>query len=155
MFGLTKRVLVLDTETSSAVDLKKAGAHRYFANRSTRTLMVGFREVGAPMAQVWQPHLGAPPRYLRDALEAPPEECLIAGYNMAFDGMAMDKLGRPVPLEKQLDIALLSYMLGFAGTLDQVRDKGGPTGPGIAEFGLQQSSLEEVFIKIVRGAERQ
>lgn len=85
--------------------------------------MVGFQYVGSPTAGLWQPHLGDPPPYLLDALQAPPEECLIAGYNMVFDGMAMDKLGLPVPLEKQLDIALLSYMLGFAGSLDQVLEQ--------------------------------
>ena len=43
ILGLTKRILVIDVESSSPVDIKKQGQHIYWADPETRVLMVGHK----------------------------------------------------------------------------------------------------------------
>lgn len=132
--GLTRRLLVLDAETASDVDLKTGGAARYFEGAHARVLMFGFQAFGddrQPLydARVWEPGTPLPPA-LERAVQAPPEECLLLAYNVGFDRRALAHYGLETPWEKWLDIMTLAYMLGFAGKLDEVLQQ--------AEVGLRK-----------------
>ena len=45
---------------------------------------------------------------------------LFAAFNAPFDQRALAQAGLSTPTEKWVDVMLLSYMLSFAGNLDQV-----------------------------------
>lgn len=125
--GLTKKIIVLDTETQSAIDLKRRGAGVYFADASTRTLLVGFKdyaEKDAP-AEVWQSNRHAMPQKLRHWARATPEDVMFAAFNAAFDRQALRLVGIDTPVEKWVDVALLAYMLCFSGSLADVLEQTG------------------------------
>jgi DNA polymerase bacteriophage-type len=120
LFGLTNKIIVLDAETSSAVDLTNRGAANYWADPSTRTLMFGVRTYKGPPASVWQARREPFPDSLKAAAAAPPEDCMFAAFNAGFDRKALIQLGIETPIEKWLDIMTVAYMLSFAGGLDAV-----------------------------------
>ena len=123
ILGLTKRLVVIDAETASPVDLKKRGAAVYFDNRDTRTLMIGHEAGGDP---VWELRKSAQsPQELAELAVLPPEECMFAAFNAGFDHRALALAGIETPIEKWLDIALLAYALSFAGGLDDVLKQAG------------------------------
>lgn len=123
MFGLTEQVIVVDAETASPVDLKKAGAARYFAHPRTRTLMVGYSD-GPTGSTVWQARHGkdASPAFqtLSELAAEPPERVMFAAFNAPFDRRALAVAGLPTPMEKWIDIQLPAYALSFAGRLADV-----------------------------------
>ena len=128
ILGLTQRVIILDAETSSPVDLPKCGAARYFADPATRTLMVGARDSTSEHAVVWDLKDSAtPPAGLVQAAALPPEQCMFAAYNAGFDWRALRLAGIDTPPEKWLDLALLAYALCFAGRLNDVLAQTGLT----------------------------
>ena len=120
ILGLTKRMILVDAETSSGCDLKKHGSDRYWADPSTRCLMLGFQEFGTGDAYLYQPHLHDLPRLLVEAAALPPEECLFTAYNANFDRHAMALAGIPTPAAKWFDIMLAAYTLAFSGGLNDV-----------------------------------
>lgn len=121
ILGLTKRIVVVDAETCSQVDLPKEGGARYWRHPSTRVLMLSFKELGTKQTFLWQPHLNPDtPKFLEEIAALPPEECLIAAYNVGFDAEAMLKLGIDRPRNKYIDIQMLAYALSFAGKLNDV-----------------------------------
>jgi DNA polymerase len=120
ILGLTKKIIVVDAETSSAVDLKKHGAARYWADQSTRVLMLSFKEYGSDQCYLWQPHLRAIPKVITEAALLPPDECMFGAYNASFDYEALEKIGVHTPKEKWIDLMTIAYILAFAGGLDAV-----------------------------------
>lgn len=82
---MTFRFVVLDFETSSAVDLKKVGAHRYAEDMSTEIVCLGFHEKGS----------GFPPRVMQGGeLAARPsalsqlvfnEKVIFVAHNAGFE----------------------------------------------------------------------
>lgn len=120
LLGLTKRIILVDAETSSNTDLPKRGSDVYFNDKSTRTLMVSFTEHGSGRVHLYQPHLHALPKMLVEAAALPPEESRFAAYNAPFDRQALALAGLPTPTEKWVDLMLLAYALAFSGGLDSV-----------------------------------
>ena len=134
IFKLTDRVLVIDAETASPVNLKKAGQYRYWAHEETEVLMLAAQwlEAEPEDAQLidFEVHKAIPPQRLLppwflEAVEAPPGDVMLAAANATFDQMALARIGLPTPDEKWLDVLTLGAVLGFAGGLDQVLDQVG------------------------------
>ncbi len=120
--GLTKRVLVVDAETASPVDLKKEGQYRYFEHPDTRVLMLGYKWLGGTRSTVidFEKQQGPLPQELVEAIEAPPAECMLAAANANFDKSALCRLGYPTDDSKWLDVLTCAYALGFSGRLNNV-----------------------------------
>lgn len=120
--GLTEKILVLDAETASPVDLKKKGQYQYWAHPETRTLMLAQKWLGAESVLLTDFERDGEdlPRSTREAIAAPPQECMLAAANVAFDQAALRERGYDTPDEKWLDILEMAYILGFSGRLDDV-----------------------------------
>jgi DNA polymerase len=120
ILGLSNRLIIVDVETFSTVELRAHGSDRYFSSKSTRTLMVSFREHGTPTTHLYQPHLHALPKMLTDAAALSSSDVMFCAFNAPFDRCALALAGIPTPTDKWLDIMLLAYILAFAGGLDDV-----------------------------------
>ncbi len=120
--GLTKKILVVDAETASPVDLRKEGQYRYWEHPKTRTLMAGYKWLGSQdPAEVIDFELGEVlPGEIIEAIAAPPHKVLLAAANAPFDQAALKQLGFPTPDSKWLDVLSCSRFLGFSGTLNQI-----------------------------------
>ena len=119
ILGLTKKIIVIDAETCSPVDLKKCGSGKYWENPSTRTLMVGLETDENSEVLLWEPHKAKLPDLERLA-NLPKEEVMFAAYNAQFDRQALKRAGIDTRIDKWLDIMLLAYSLCFSGGLDDV-----------------------------------
>lgn len=133
ILGLTKRVLVVDVESSSPVDLKAHGQYIYWDDPGTRTLMIGTKWLQpspgwnnqAPMTDLarvldLEQSRGWMPPALVAAIEAPPEEVMLAAANAPFDQAALRQMGFDTPDEKWIDVLVMAYTSGFAGRLNDV-----------------------------------
>jgi DNA polymerase len=95
--------LSLDFETRSAVDLKRAGAHRYAADPSTDVWCACYAVDDLPV-RVWRPGEPCPPS-VSDAAVA---GWTISGWNVAFErliwwGIMATRYGWPRPALEQFD----------------------------------------------------
>jgi DNA polymerase len=75
--------MLIDFETRSLCDLRKAGAYRYAADPSTRVLMLGWGD--GDDAQVWLPGEPFPPRVRDYADRAARGEAVFHAHNAAFE----------------------------------------------------------------------
>lgn len=132
ILGLTKKILVIDVESSSPVDIKKQGQHIYWADPETRVLMVGYKwlqqEAGwgtldplTDRADVIDLEQSKDlPLWLVTAIKAPKEDVMLAAANAPFDQAALRTLGLDTPDDKWIDVLTMAYVLGFAGRLNDV-----------------------------------
>jgi DNA polymerase len=95
--------LGLDFETRSAVDLKRAGAHRYATDPSTDVWCACYSLDDDPV-KVWRPGDPCPPEIALAQIEG----WTIAGWNVAFErliwaGVCTPRYGWPTPALKQFD----------------------------------------------------
>lgn len=120
--GMTKAILVLDTETTSPVDLKTEGQYRYWENPESRVVITSCRYIRGPDAEVYdhEARKDRLPRHIINALRAPKSDVMLAAANSEFDRHAFESMGFPTPPEKWIDILTCSYMLGFTGRLADV-----------------------------------
>ena len=110
--------LHLDYETASKSPLKKTGAYKYAADRSTRPLMLGWAFNDEPV-QLWQPHVAPMPRMVRDGLRDP--EVNKHAFNAQFERLITRHcLDIEVPPEQWRCTMVESFYLGFAGKMDQI-----------------------------------
>ena len=122
LFG-TQRILVVDLETASPVDLKKHGFANYRDHPDTRVLMTGvewLHEPGKPRVFDHETDQAALPPDVLWALNAPPGECLLAAANCEFDRRGLERMGYPTPPEKWIDVLVVAYILAFSGRLADV-----------------------------------
>lgn len=78
-----KRLLHLDFETYSNVDVRKVGAYRYAEDPSTTVLVAGYCFEDGPIHQ-WEPHVAdRMPRDLRAALSD--DDILVVAHNAEFE----------------------------------------------------------------------
>src|SRR6476660_8256256 len=70
---VTVKRLLIDIETRSMADLKKAGIHNYARDPTTSVTHVGFTFDGSPI-EMWQPRLGKMPGQLRELISNPATE---------------------------------------------------------------------------------
>ena len=125
MFLETERIIVVDTETRSQIDLQKSGAAVYFSDPSTEVLMTG---VGMYDGAVDRPikvydhkcRQEGVPEIIYRALDAPAHEVQFCAANAAFDQKALRLLGVDVPDDRWIDVLTLSRILGFTGGVDAV-----------------------------------
>lgn len=123
ILGLTNRILVVDTETASPVNIKKQGMYRYWQHPETRVLMTGVKWLGDERPAPCYDHTALGqllPTEIVDAINAPPGEVMLAAANREFDRFALHRMGFHTPQEKWVDILILAYILGFSGNLDAV-----------------------------------
>ena len=138
ILGLTKQILVIDTETSSPVDLPKRGQYQYWADPDTKVLMTGVKWLGQDTEAVCYDHTAKQcplPAEIVEAINAPASEVMLAAANCEFDRFALERLGYPTPPEKWLDILILAYMLGFSGRLNDVLSQVFPLSPQLRKDG--------------------
>jgi DNA polymerase len=110
--------LSLDFETRSAVDLKRAGAHRYAADPSTDAWCACYALDDDPV-KVWRPGMPTPPEIALAQIEG----WTIAGWNVAFErliwnGVCTPRYGWPRPdLEQFDDTAAAAAAMGLPRNL--------------------------------------
>lgn len=139
ILGMTEEIVVIDAETASPVDLKKANQYLYWEHPDTQVLMLGMKKLGSEreplVLDFASPENPDPvPARLHHLAALPPEKCMFAAANCEFDRAALRRIGIDTPIEKWLDIHTCAYILGFSGRLDDVltqsplgvnKDKGG------------------------------
>ena len=115
------RILVVDLETASPVDIKKEGQFRYWADPGTRVLMSGVGWLyGTDDVHVFD-HEAAQerlPAWVEDALADP--TVMLAAANCEFDRAGLLRMGYPTPSERWIDVLVCAYQLGFSGRLSDV-----------------------------------
>ncbi len=114
-----RRILSLDFETWSTVDLKKAGASRYARDPSTEILVLAYRWLGEEEVHQWVPAAGEPmPQDLLDALLDP--SVTLSAWNAPFERAITEHVLKvPVPIERWMDVMALAYSLSLPGSLDK------------------------------------
>lgn len=151
ILGLTEKILVIDTETKSPVDITKQGQYVYWEHPGTDTLMTGYRWLGDDAPPKVVDHESTKDRTLPAevvrAIEAPPGEVLLAAANCEFDRAALAKLGYPTPPEKWIDILVCAYILGFSGRLNDVLKQ--------APLGFQKNPRGSHCISVFSGMRKQ
>lgn len=114
-----RKILSLDYETRSRVNLKKAGVSKYARERSTKILMLAYRFLGDESEpKQWVPVNGEPmPDDLRKALLDP--SVTLCAWNAAFErAITQHVLKIKVPITRWMDAMVLAYSLALPGSLD-------------------------------------
>lgn len=120
-----RRVLHIDYETYSEVDLRKAGASRYARDPSTEILMLAYGWSDDEIKQ-WVPKPGLRGQALIDSMPADLREAFmdpsvtLAAWNAPFE-MAITEhvLGLETPIERWMDVMVLAYSLSLPGSLEK------------------------------------
>lgn len=107
------KILFMDYETYSDVDIKKAGSYRYFATENFRPLLLSWAFLGTPV-KVWdfteQPHEFSLPAQVFDHIN---NGGIIAGWS-TFDRLATEAvLHRQLPVEQYWDCSVFAKEAGF------------------------------------------
>ena len=116
------RQVLLDFETRSDVDLKKAGAWNYARDPSTKVLMLAYCVSPEKRIRVWQPGQLFPQELIR----AVQNDYQMVAWNAGFDRriwefvLAIDHEEVPVPkVEQWYDAAAISRANGLPGKLER------------------------------------
>lgn len=120
-----RRVLHIDYETYSTVDLRKAGASRYARDPSTRILMLAYGWDEKNIRQ-WVPDPSLRGRALIDSMPADlrlaflDPSVTLAAWNAPFE-MAITEhtLGLDIPISRWMDVMVLAYSLSLPGKLEK------------------------------------
>jgi len=109
--------LYLDTETFSAVDIRRVGAYRYAEHQSTRLLILAWALDDGPVTVEDITETGAPSAQFQ-ALFNDPDTRLVA-HNAAFDRLILSHTqGLNAPLERWYCTAAQARAHGYPGDLD-------------------------------------
>ena len=73
--------VLIDFETSSACDLKKAGSYRYAEDITTEIICLGYTIDGAT-PELWTPDTGIPEKFLKEIMNP---KCMFVAFNCAFE----------------------------------------------------------------------
>lgn len=115
-------ILKIDFETYGTVQLggkESVGTYNYCAHPDTEVLMLGHKMPGETKPDLWEPHRGGFPSYLRDALRDP--EIYVEAFNSTFERYILDfKLGITVPISRFIDPQVSARYLSMPGDLDSV-----------------------------------
>lgn len=96
---MKQEVLVFDTETRSASDLKRVGAHRYFQDSTTEVLCLAWALGDGPI-QTWRKGQSFPSELFEYVKDGKP----LCGHNVSFDRLAWRKLGKQLGMRDWPDI---------------------------------------------------
>lgn len=114
--GGVKRILSVDLETFSSVDLPSCGLHKYMESEDFEILLIGYSFDGGPVHVHDCTVPGSWPRNLLDALTDP--EILKTAWNAAFERRAFSTvLGVELPPEQWSDTMVLALEMGLPGSL--------------------------------------
>lgn len=118
-----KRFCLIDFETASSIELKRAGAYRYAEDATTEILCLGYTLDGAPAVVLTSEQLTPEiaPELLRAVLDP---ECIFIAHNVQFEKQIwrqhMIPLGWPdVPNERYHDIMASCAMKGLPLKLER------------------------------------
>ena len=109
----------IDTEVKSEVNLKLAGAAKYFESPTTKTIIVTYQIDELVGTEVWDITLDPiiPPQ-LAKACRDPNN--IFWAFNAAFDMQALENLGIDIPLERWRCLMVAGLSLSFQGGLDDM-----------------------------------
>lgn len=112
-----KKLLHLDFETYSDIDVRVVGAYRYAEDKSTEVLVAGYSLDDGPIKQ-WQPHLDRNmPRDLRTALSS--DDVLVVAHNAEFERSILCAcLGVNLPRPRYRCTAARAAAAGLPRSLD-------------------------------------
>ncbi len=112
------KILHVDFESRSALELSDVGIHNYASHPSTEILMLAWA-CGSQEPSLWEPHLGEMPAKLRNRLNSP--EWTKAAWNAGFErNILWYKLGIAVPISNWSDPMINARYLSMPGSLDSV-----------------------------------
>lgn len=113
--------ILVDFESASACDLKKAGAYRYWADPTTEALCLSY-ETSSGRRGTWHPGLPCPSKILQ-ALER--GDVIFVAHNVAFERNGWAYMEREygwpaVPLERWHDTQARALQMALPAKLDDV-----------------------------------
>lgn len=113
-----RRLLFIDVETYSSVDIKSAGAYKYIESPDFEILMIGWAFDYNPIT-VTDLASGEPiPDELDEALLDP--EVIKVAHNAVFERLSFARVGYEIPVEQWLCTLVKSAYCGLPLSLDQV-----------------------------------
>src|SRR5258708_5218295 len=112
------KILHVDFESRSALELSDVGIHNYASHPSTEILMLAWA-CGSEEPSLWEHHLGEMPAKLRNRLNS--SEWTKAAWNAGFErNILWYKLGISVPISNWSDPMINARYLSMRGSLDSV-----------------------------------
>lgn len=112
------KVLHLDFETRSALELSDVGIHNYASSKTTGILMLAWA-CGDEQPLLWEPHLGEMPAKLRNRINDP--NWTKAAWNSGFERLILwYQLGINVPISNWLDPMINARYMSMPGSLSSV-----------------------------------
>lgn len=113
-----RRLLFIDVETYSSVDIKSAGAYKYIESPDFEILMIGWAFDYNPIT-VTDLASGEPiPDELDEALLDP--EVIKVAHNAVFERLSFARIGYEIPIEQWFCTLVKSAYCGLPLSLDQV-----------------------------------
>jgi DNA polymerase len=115
-------VLIWDTETRSAADLKEVGAHKYAVNPTTDVICVGFCVDDGPI-QIWTPGDPVPVEFVEAANSS---DWRVVAFNSGFDRAILEHVLAPrygwpqIPVERFACLQASSSALALPDALGGV-----------------------------------
>lgn len=115
-------IIWLDTETYSACDLAKCGAHRYAEDSTTEVMLFGYAIGDAP-AKVWdRTATKVPPADLLEACAA--SDAVFIAHNSAFDRAVLSAKVSPTfaDVSRWQDTMIKAYSVSLPGSLGAISE---------------------------------
>lgn len=112
------KVLHIDFETKSALELSDVGIHNYASSKTTSVLMLAWA-CNDEEPLLWEPHLGEMPTKLRNRLSDP--DWTKAAWNSGFERLILRyQLGIDIPIAQWQDPMINARYLSMPGSLESV-----------------------------------
>lgn len=131
------KVLSVDIETYSSVDLAECGLHKYAESPDFEILLIGYSVDGGPVKvlDLTEPWAKVCPWYYEDLTNALVDPAVTkTAWNAAFERNCLAKwLGKPMPPEQWSDTMIMALECGLPGSL---------AGAGMA-LGLPEEKLKD------------
>lgn len=153
------KLLHIDGETYSAVELTEVGLHNYMLHPSTILLMLAWA-FGDEEVQIWFPHEGPMPQRLKSGLGNPDQK--ITSFNSAFERYFLNHLlGYVIPASRFQDPQASARYLSLPASLEAVgevlklpremtKDKAGETLMNIFSFPTVIKKTKKVEGRVYR-----
>ena len=119
-----KTIRVIDFETRSDVDLIKEGLAKYASDPSTDILLLGYKELGKGVAELWEPEDGKAPEFCYSF----DDEDMLYAFNGEFEMAIWNEVGvkkygwKPLPVKNLTCLAALANRYGLPNQMGDVAD---------------------------------